>query len=134
MHMSAPNVPKQTPTFTGPPGTRGIPAVLVNTGLGGRVVMIRSQQLTPQLRAMMAAGIRRAELTLSVDGDIITVVATIVSRGARHPPYLHPIGDGGKYLADVYMKRRAASGRRHSSVPLLILSIMPLIEPPPRGG
>jgi hypothetical protein len=96
--------------------------------------MIKSQQLAPQLRAMMAAGIRRVELTLSVEDSVVAVVATIVSRGAQHPPYLHPVGDGGKYLADVYMKRRAASGRRHSSVPLLILSIMPLIEPPPRGG
>ena len=132
--MSAPNVPKQAPTFTGPPGARGIPAVLVNTGLGGRTGMIKSTQLAPQLRAMQAAGIRRVELTLSVEGSVVTVVATLVSRGARHPPYLHPIGDGGKYLAELYMKRRAASGRRHSSVPLLILSIMPLIEAPPRGG
>jgi len=96
--------------------------------------MIKSHQLAQQLRAMQAAGIRRVELVLSVEGSVVTVVATLVSRGARHPPYLHPVGDGGKYLAELYMKRRAASGRRHNSVPLLILSIMPLIEAPPRGG
>jgi len=108
--------------------------VLVNTGLGGRMVMIKSQQIAPQLRAMLAAGIRRVELTLAIEGHIVTVIATLVSRGPRQPLFLHPIGDGGKYLAELYIKRRAASGRRHSSVPLLILNMMPVIEAPPRGG
>jgi len=107
---------------------------MINTGSGGRVVMIKSQQLAPQLRAMLAAGIRRVELTLAIEGSIVDVIATLVSRGPRQPPHLHPIGEGGKYLAELYLKRRAAAGRRHSSVPLLILNVMPVLEAPPRGG
>jgi hypothetical protein len=56
-----------------------------------------------------------------------TVKAAIVRRG-KYPLCLHPLGQAGKFLAELYSRRLAASGRKRNPLPLLILSITPLIE------
>ncbi|MFZ8841066.1 MAG: hypothetical protein ACO2PM_19545 [Pyrobaculum sp.] len=106
---------------------RGTPAVLTSGGEAKRLVFIRSKELSQQLQQFLNAGARRVEVTVLVDGLLLTFETTIVKRGTQ-PLYLHPIGEAGKFLAELYRSRRAASGRKHNSVPLLILNVVPLFE------
>jgi hypothetical protein len=106
---------------------RGTPAVLTSGGETKRLVFIRSKELSRQLQQFLNAGVRRVEVATLVDGLLLTFEATIVKRGAQ-PLHLHPIGEAGKFLAELYRSRRAASGRKHNSVPLLILNVVPLFE------
>jgi hypothetical protein len=123
---------EQNPTIshipTGVPAPRGTPGVITRSGQRKSIVLIRSDALAPQLQRFLQAGIRRIEALLWIDGVMVTVVAAIVRRGRRLPVQLHPLGTAGQFLADLYNKRRAASGRRRSPVPVLVLSIAPLIE------
>lgn len=90
--------------------------------------MIRAPQLSGQLRALMSAGIRRVALLLAVEGQVLLARSSIVSRGPAQPPFLHPLGEAEKFIAEVYMRRREAMGARRSAVPVLILNLMPLAE------
>jgi hypothetical protein len=90
--------------------------------------MIRAPQLSGQLRALMSAGIRRVALLLSVEGQVLLARGSIVSRGPAQPPFLHPLGEAEKFIAEVYMRRREAMGARRGAVPVLILNLMPLAE------
>jgi hypothetical protein len=107
---------------------RGIPAVLTSSGEADKLVLIKSQELDPQLRKLLDAGIRYAEVTAFVEGFLLTFKASIVRRGSRLPLHLHPLGEAGRFLTELYKHRRAATGRKHSPVPMLILSITPLLE------
>jgi hypothetical protein len=110
------------------PSVIGIPAVLVNNGKshGRYYVLIKSTKLAQQLQILLGAGIRRVEAILSVEGNALTVFASIVRRKASEPPYLYPLGEGGKVLAEIYRRKREESGRGKNSVPLLILTITPI--------
>jgi hypothetical protein len=68
------------------------------------------------------------EVTAWFDGTTLTFKAAIVRRGPRHPLHLHPLGPAGRFLAELYRRRRAASGRKHNPVPILILSVAPIVE------
>jgi hypothetical protein len=113
---------------------RGAPGVLTSSGAAKRLVFIKSHALTPQLQQFLSAGIRRVEVTALIDGMALTFTASITKRGAQHPLHLHPIGEAGKFLAEVYRQHRAGSGRRHNPVPMLILSVTPLLEKTSAGG
>jgi hypothetical protein len=65
---------------------------------------------------------------------MLTFKASIVKRGPRLPLHLHPIGEAGKFLTDMYRRHRAATGRKRNSIPLLILSLIPLLEKTSDGG
>jgi hypothetical protein len=110
------------------PGAVGIPAVLISNGKsrGRYYVLIKSARLAPQLRALLNAGIRRVEAVLSVEGNTIAVLASIVMRNASEPPYLYPLREGGKVLSEVYEMRREKSKCRRSGVPLLVLAVAPI--------
>jgi hypothetical protein len=110
------------------PAVRGVPAVLTSSGESDKLVLIKSQELDWQLRRLLDAGIRYTEVTAFVEGFLLTFKASIVRRGARLPLHLHPTGEAGKFLTELYRRRRAASGRKHSPVPMLILSVVPLTE------
>jgi hypothetical protein len=110
------------------PAVRGIPAVLTSSGETGKLVLIKSQELDRQLRQLLDAGIRYTEVTVFVEGFLLTFEASIVRRGSRLPLHLHPMGEAGRFLTELYRRRRAATGRKHSPVPMLILSITPLLE------
>ena len=84
--------------------------------------------MVPQLEQYLRAGIRHVEATVWVEGITATIKAAIVRRG-KHPLHLHPLGQAGKFLAELYSRRLAASGRKRNPVPLLILSLTPLLEP-----
>jgi hypothetical protein len=107
------------------PAVRSIPAVLTSSG---DLVLIKSAELDQQLRQFLNAGVRYVEVTVFVEGLLLTFKASIVKRGPRLPLHLHPIGEAGKFLTELYQRRRAASGRKHNSVPLLILNVTPLLE------
>ena len=126
----------EKPRLISQPGavSRGIPAVLTSSGAAKRLVFIKSHALAPQLQQFLSAGIRRIEVTALIDNLLLTFVATIVKKGAQHPLHLHPIGEAGKFLAELYRSRLAASGRKHNSVPMLILSLIPLLEKTNAGG
>jgi len=113
---------------------RGIPAVLTSSGAAKRLVLIRSKELDKQLGQFLNAGVRRVEAAALIDNLLLTFEATIVKRGTQHPLHLHPVGEAGKFLTELYRSRRAASGRKHNSVPLLILSIIPIFEKTDAGG
>jgi len=114
------------------PALKGAPAVLTKSG--SKLVLIKSYELDPQLRQFLDAGIRHAEVTAFVEGYLLTFKASIVKRGPRLPLHLHPVGEAGKFLTDLYRRRLAASGRRRNSMPLLILSLIPLLEKPNADG
>ncbi len=105
---------------------RGVPAVLTSSGEAKRIVLIRSRELSQQLQQFLNAGVRRVEVTAYVEGLLLTFEASIVKRGPNQP--LHPIGEAGKFLTELYRRRRAASGRKHDPVPILLLSVTPLLE------
>jgi hypothetical protein len=113
---------------------RGVPAVLTSSGEAKRLVLIRSNELSQQLQQFLNVGVRRVEVTALVEGLLLTFKASIVKRGQRHPLHLHPVGEAGRLLAELYRRRRAVSGRRHNPVPMLILNIIPLLEKSDIGG
>jgi len=108
------------------PAVKGAPAVLTKSG--NKLVLIKSYELDQQLRQFLDAGVRYAEVTVFVEGFLLTFRASIVRRGPRLPLHLHPVGEAGKFLTDLYKRRLAASGRKRNSMPLLILSLIPLLE------
>ena len=108
------------------PAVKGAPAVLTKSG--SKLVLIKSYELDQQLRQFLDAGVRYAEVTVFVEGFLLTFRASIVRRGPRLPLHLHPVGEAGKFLTDLYKRRLAASGRKRNSMPLLILSLIPLLE------
>jgi len=108
------------------PALKGVPAVLTKSG--SKLVLIKSYELDPQLRQFLDAGIRHTEVTVFVEGFLLTFKASIVKRGPRLPLHLHPVGEAGKFLTDLYRRRLVASSRRRNSMPLLILSLIPLLE------
>jgi hypothetical protein len=112
---------------SGAPAPRGTPGVLTRSGRRRVIVLVRSDALAPQLERYLQAGIRRVEMTIWIEGLMVTVMAAIIRRG-RYPLHLHPLGQAGKFLAELYNQRLAASGRKRNPLPLLILSITPLIE------
>jgi len=114
---------------SGVPAMRAIPGVLTRSGEKKKIMLIRSQELLPLLQQYLTAGIRHVELAIWIDGVLLTVKAAIVRRGTKQPLQLHALGNSGKFLSEVYMRRRMSSGRRHSPVPLLVLNITPIIEP-----
>ena len=107
---------------------RGFPAVLTSSGETRRLVLIRSVELNPQLQQFLNAGVRRVEVTALVDGLLLTFKASIVKRGPRHPLHLHPVGEAGRLLTELYRRHRAVSRRKHNPVPMLILNLIPLLE------
>jgi hypothetical protein len=113
---------------------RGVPAVLTSSGEAKRLVLIRSNELSQQLQQFLNAGVRRVEVTALVEGLLLTFKASIVKRGPRHPLHLHPVGEAGRFLTELYRRRRAASGRKHSPVPMLILNLIPILEKSGGGG
>ena len=110
------------------PVARGVPAVLTSSGAADNLVLIKSAELDQQLRQFLNAGIRYVEVTVFVEGFLLTFKASIVKRGPQLPLHLHPIGEAGRFLTELYKRRRAASGRKHNPVPMLILSLTPLLE------
>jgi len=108
--------------------TGGVPASVINGGLRGRLILIRSVQLAPQLLALLALGVRKVELLMQVEGQMLVIVASIIRRGPKHPPYLHPLRESERVLSDLYLKKRAASDRRNASLPAIVMSMRPLIE------
>jgi len=112
---------------SGAPAPRGVPGVLTRSGQRKTIVLIRSDSLAPQLERYLQAGIRHVEVTVWVEGLMAIVKAAIVRRG-KYPVHLHPLDQSGKFLAELYSRRLAASGRKRNPLPLLILSITPLIE------
>jgi len=107
---------------------RGVPGVLTSSGAAKRLVFIRSRELNPQLHQFLSAGVRRVEVTALIGSVLLTFTASITKRGAQHPLHLHPVGEASRFLAEIYKQHRAASGRKHSPVPVLILNITPLLE------
>jgi hypothetical protein len=134
--------PNQTPDNPGQykatlqvaPAVRGVPAVLTSSGEADGVVLIKSHGLDQQLRQFLDAGIRHTEVTVLVEGYLLTFKASIVKRGAQLPPHLHPVGEAGKFLTELYRRRRAASGRKHNPVPMLVLNLIPILEKNSGGG
>jgi hypothetical protein len=110
------------------PVVRGVPAVLTSSGAVDNLVLIKSAELDQQLRQFLNAGIRYVEVTVFVEGLLLTFKASIVKRGPRLPLHLHPVGEAGKFLTELYQRRRATTGRKHNPVPLLILNVTPLLE------
>ncbi|MFP3169413.1 MAG: hypothetical protein RXR01_09915 [Thermoproteus sp.] len=119
---------KTANVFSSGPLVGAVPAVAVNAGQRGRLIMIRAPMLSSQLNNLMAAGIRRVGLLLLVDGQLLSSRASIVSRGPAQPPWLHLLGEAERFLADIYARRREAMGTKRNAVPVLILSLMPLSE------
>ena len=111
----------------GVPAPRGTPGVLTRSGLRKTIMLIRSDALAPQLEHYLQAGVRHVEAVLWLEGLMVTVKAAIVRRG-KQPLHLHPLGQAGRLLAELYARRLAASGRKRNPLPLLILSVTPLIE------
>jgi len=129
--------------MTNPPGValqqitpvvKAVPAVLTSSGAADNLVLIKSAELDQQLRQFLNAGVRYVEVAVFVEGLLLTFKASIVKRGGRLPLHLHPVGEAGRFLAELYQRRRAASGRKHSPVPLLILNVVPLLEKTSGGG
>jgi len=113
---------------------KAVPAVLTSSGAADNLVLIKSAELDLQLRQFLNAGVRYVEVTAFVEGLLLTFKASIVKRGNRLPLHLHPVGEAGRFLAELYQRRRAASGRKHNPVPLLILNVVPLLEKTSGGG
>jgi hypothetical protein len=65
---------------------------------------------------------------MQVEGQMLVVLASIVKKGSGHSLFLHPIRESGRVLSDLYLKKRAASGRRNSSISAVILAMRPIIE------
>jgi hypothetical protein len=84
--------------------------------------------LAPTLQRWLQAGVRYVEVTAVIDELILNFKAAITRHGPRHPLYLHPLGPAGQFLAEIYRRRRAASGRKHYPVPLLLITVVPLLE------
>jgi hypothetical protein len=130
--MNQTQIPEQINMFQGAvqiaPAVKGIPGVLTSSGDAAKLVLIKSYELDRQLRQFLDAGIRYTEVTVFVEGFLLTFKASIVKRGPRLPLHLHPTGEAGKFLTDLHRRRRAASSRKRSSTPLLILSLIPLLE------
>ena len=120
--------PTVFPSLAGAPAPHGVPGVLTRSGQRKTIILVRSDALAPQLQRYLQAGIRHLEVVLFAEGVTVRSLVAIVRRGRRLPPYLHPLGQGGRFLADLYNKHRATSGRQRSPVPILILSVVPLIE------
>jgi hypothetical protein len=120
---------QETPTvFQTGPLIGAVPGVAINTGRKGRLIMIRAPQLSKQLYALMSAGIRRVVLLLAVEGQVLLARGSIVSRGPAQPPFIHPLNEAERFLAEIYMRRREAMGARRGGIPVLILNLMPLAE------
>jgi hypothetical protein len=123
------------PAFYTSPVAKAIPAVVTSGGAAERFVFIKSKELAPRLEQFLNAGIRRLEVVAYVEGLLLTFEANIVRRGPRQPLYLHPIGEAGRFLTELYKRRRTASGRKHNPIPILILNVTPLFEKTgDRGG
>jgi hypothetical protein len=116
------------------PAVRAIPAVLTSSGIANNLVLIKSTELDQQLRQFLSAGVRYVEIAVFIEGILLTFKASIVKRGAQLPLHLHPVGEASKFLAELYQRRRAASGRRRNSIPLLVLNVVPLLEKSDSGG
>ncbi len=116
------------------PAAKVIPAVITSGGRTERFVFIKCSELSPRLEQFLNSGIRRVEITAYVEGLLLTFEATIVRRGLNQPLYLHPLGEAGRFLTELYEQRRAASGRKHNPVPILLLSVTPLLEKSGGGG
>jgi len=110
------------------PVAKAIPAVVTSGGKTKRFVFIKSRELAPRLQQFLDAGVRRVEVMANVEGLLLTFEASIVRRGLHQPLYLHPIGEAGRFLTELYMNRRAASGRKHNPIPILLLNVTPLLE------
>jgi len=127
--VQTPGIPAKTESILlAAPPVSGVPAVLTRSGEADKIVFIKSNELDGQLRQFLAAGIRYTEVMIYIDGFLLTFKASIVKRGPHLPLHLHPIGEAGKFLVEIYQRRRAASGRKHHSVPLLVLKVVPLLE------
>ncbi len=116
------------------PAAKVVAAVITSGGRTERFVFIKSRELAPRLEQFLNVGIRRVEITAYVEGLLLTFEASIVKRGPLQPLYLHPIGEAGRFLTELYRRRRAASGRKHNPVPMLILNVVPLLEKSSGGG
>jgi len=110
------------------PAVRAIPGALTSSGAAKNIVLIKSVELAPTLQRWLQAGVRRVEVTAWVEGTTLTFKAAIVRRGPQHPLHLHPLGPAGQFLAELYRRRRAASGRRHYPLPILLISVVPVVE------
>ncbi|MFZ8808220.1 MAG: hypothetical protein ACO2PN_08965 [Pyrobaculum sp.] len=113
---------------------KAIPAVVTSGGRTKRFVFIKSRELAPRLQQFLNAGVRRVEVAAYIESLLLTFEASIVRRGPQQPLYLHPIGETGRFLTELYKHRRAASGRKHNPLPMLILSVTPLLEKSGGGG
>jgi hypothetical protein len=120
--------------FHASPAAKVIPAVITSGGAAERFVFIKSRELTPRLEQFLTAGVRRVEIAAYVEGLLLTFEANIVRRGPQQPLCLHPIGEAGRFLTELYRRRRAASGRKHNPVPILIVNVVPLLEKSSGGG
>jgi hypothetical protein len=110
------------------PAAKVVLAVVTSGGRTERFVFIKSRELAPRLEQFLNAGIRHVEITAYVEGLLFTFKASIVRRGPQQPLYLHPIGEAGRFLTELYRRHRAASGRRHNPIPILLLNVTPLLE------
>jgi hypothetical protein len=110
------------------PAAKAVPAVIISGGKTEKFVLIKSRALAPRLEQFLNAGIRYVEITAYVEGLSLTFEASIIRRGPLQPLHLHPIGEAGRFLTELYRRSRAVSGRRHNPIPILILNMTPLLE------